>query len=127
MATCASSLFRGTRVRFARFLPPRLWPPRISINLRNHRKILVVDGLEAFTGGINVRDRYLDELGDERIVDSHFRVSGPVLAQIETVFLRDWQFATGDAIAAGTQRAATHRRPRCAAPSRTDPTPDSTG
>ena len=53
-------LFRGTRVRFARFLPPRLWPPTINVNLRNHRKILVVDGVEAFTGGINVRDRYLD-------------------------------------------------------------------
>ncbi len=89
------SLLRGTRVRFARFLPPRLWPPAFSVNLRNHRKILVVDGVEAFTGGINVRDRYLDGAGDLRIVDSHFRLSGPVLAQIEMVFLRDWQFATG--------------------------------
>ena len=93
----ASNLFRGTRVRFARFLPPRLWPPTVNVNLRNHRKILAVDGVAAFTGGINVRDRYLDGAADERIVDSHFRLSGPVLAQIETVFLRDWQFATGDA------------------------------
>jgi cardiolipin synthase len=92
----ASTLLQGTRVRFARFLPPRLWPPTLNVNLRNHRKILVVDGSEAFTGGINVRDRYLDEIGDARIVDSHFRLSGPVLAQIYTVFLRDWQFATGD-------------------------------
>lgn len=93
----ASRLFLGTKVRFARFLPPRLWPPRINLNLRNHRKILLVDGEQVFTGGINVRDRYLDELGDERIVDSHYRLRGPVLAQIESVFLRDWQFATGDA------------------------------
>jgi cardiolipin synthase A/B len=91
----ASTLLRGTRVRFARFLPPKLLPPAFSVNLRNHRKILLVDGLEAFTGGINVRDRYLDA-GKLRIVDSHFRLSGPVLAQIETVFLRDWQFATRD-------------------------------
>ncbi len=91
----ASPLLRGTRVRLARFLPPRLVPPAFSINLRNHRKILLVDGVEAFTGGINVRDRYLDA-GDLRIVDLHFRLSGPVLAQFETVFLRDWQFATGD-------------------------------
>jgi len=91
----ASTLFRGTRVRFARFLPPRLFPPTFTVNLRNHRKILLVDGLEAFTGGINIRDRYL-EAADVRIIDSHFRLSGPVLAQIETVFLRDWQFATGD-------------------------------
>jgi cardiolipin synthase len=94
-----SSILRGTRVRFARFLPPRLLPPTIHVNLRNHRKILAVDGVEAFTGGINVRDRYLDDAGDLRIVDAHFRLSGPVLAQIETVFLHDWQFATGDGTA----------------------------
>jgi cardiolipin synthase len=91
----ASKLLNGTRVRFARFLPPRLNPPAFSVNLRNHRKILVVDGQEGFTGGINIRDRYLDA-GDLRIIDSHFRLSGPVLAQIETVFLRDWHFVTGD-------------------------------
>ena len=93
--TRVSALFRGTRVRFARFLPPRLFPPTFTVNLRNHRKILLVDGLEAFTGGINIRDRYLDA-ADVRIIDSHFRLSGPVLSQMETVFLRDWQFATGD-------------------------------
>jgi cardiolipin synthase A/B len=92
----ASSLFRGTRVRFARFLPPRLWPPTIRVNLRNHRKILVVDGGTAFTGGINVRDRYLDGAPGNRIVDSHCRISGPVVTQIETVFLRDWEFTTAD-------------------------------
>ena len=92
----ASSLFDGTRVRFARFLPPRLWPPTIRVNLRNHRKILVVDGDIAFTGGINVRDRYLDGAEGERIVDFHCRIRGPVVTQIETVFLRDWQFTTGD-------------------------------
>jgi cardiolipin synthase len=102
----ASALFHGTQVRFARFLPPRLWPPTINVNLRNHRKILVVDGRDAFTGGINIRDRYLDASSDARIIDSHFRVKGPVLAQIETVFLRDWQFATGHAT--GTQRRVPH-------------------
>lgn len=96
----ASTLFRGTRVRFARFLPPRLWPPTIRVNLRNHRKILVADGLEAFVGGINVRDRYLDGAAAARIVDSHFKLAGPVITQIETVYLRDWHFATGEAGAA---------------------------
>ena len=93
----AGNLLRGTRVRFARFLPPRLWPPTINLNLRNHRKILAVDGVAGFTGGINIRDRYLEGAAEARIVDSHFRLSGPVLTQIETVFLRDWQFSTGDA------------------------------
>lgn len=90
----ASKLLQGTRVRFARFLPPRLFPPSFSVNLRNHRKILIVDGLEGFTGGINIRDRYVE--ADARILDAHFRLSGPVLAQLETVFLRDWHFVTGE-------------------------------
>lgn len=96
----ASALLKGTRVRFTRFLPPRLLPPTVSLNLRNHRKSLVIDGHEAFAGGINVRDRYLAGDGEERVVDLHFRLLGPVVAQIETVFLRDWHFATGDPLTA---------------------------
>jgi cardiolipin synthase len=95
----AAVLFRGTRVRFARFLPARSWPPTIRLNMRNHRKILVVDGEAAFTGGINVRDRYLGA-DEHRIVDLHCRIAGPVTTQIETIFLRDWEFATGDGSAA---------------------------
>ena len=87
-------LLRGTGVKFERFLPPRLFPPSVSINLRNHRKSLIVDGVVAFTGGVNIRDRYLEGAAERRIVDLHCRVAGPVVAQIETVFLRDWQFAT---------------------------------
>lgn len=90
------ALLKDTRVKFARFLPPQLLPPSVSINLRNHRKSLIVDGLEAFTGGINIRERYLATRDDERIVDLHFRLLGPVITQLETVFLRDWQFATDE-------------------------------
>ena len=87
-------LLQRANVRVARFLPPRLWPPTISVNMRNHRKILAIDGEVAFTGGINIRDRYLAEAARDRIVDLHFRFAGPVVAQIETVFANDWQFAT---------------------------------
>jgi cardiolipin synthase len=92
-------LLREANVRIARFLPPRLWPPTVSVNLRNHRKILAIDGEVAFTGGINVRDRYLAHAAADRIVDLHFRFTGPVVAQIESVFAHDWQFATGEGIA----------------------------
>ena len=87
-------LLRGTGVKLERFLPPRLFPPSVSVNLRNHRKSLIVDGVVAFTGGVNVRDRYLEGPAERRIIDLHCRVAGPIVAQIETVFLRDWQFAT---------------------------------
>jgi len=91
---------RGVRV--ARFLPPRLLPPSFSVNLRNHRKILAVDGAVAFTGGLNIRDRYLatDPSKPPSIVDAHFRFRGPVVAQIEAVFAADWQLVTGEPAAA---------------------------
>ncbi|MDN5850110.1 MAG: phospholipase D-like domain-containing protein [Nitrococcus sp.] len=87
---------RGVRV--AVFLPPRLLPPRLLLNLRNHRKILVVDGDVAFIGGMNIGDRHLIHRHDGRrgITDMHFRIEGPVARQIESVFLSDWLFTTGD-------------------------------
>jgi cardiolipin synthase len=92
-------------VRVAWFLPPRLVPPSFSVNLRNHRKILAIDGRVAFTGGINIREQYVAAAdGLRRIVDLHFRLAGPVVAQIEAVFARDWLFMTGERL--GTSRAA---------------------
>ena len=89
-------LLRREGVRFARFLPPRLVPPSFSINLRNHRKILAVDGEIAFTGGINLRDQYLAAGDGKRIVDLHFALRGPIVQQMEAVFASDWRFATGE-------------------------------
>jgi cardiolipin synthase len=96
----ARTLLRRANVRYARFLPPRLSPPAFHINLRNHRKILVVDGCIAFTGGINIGDRCLaaNTSNPHRVVDIHFRIRGPVVPQIEAVFLQDWQFVTDDTV-----------------------------
>ena len=87
---------RGVRV--VRFLPPKLFPPTLNINLRNHRKILVADGKVAFTGGMNIGDRHLaaNVANPSRVVDAHFRLYGPIVAQIESVFLDDWSFLTGE-------------------------------
>lgn len=65
-------------------------------NLRSHRKILVVDGALAFTGGMNIRASFVSALaGDGLDRDTHFRVEGPAVAQLATVFAHDWAFATG--------------------------------
>ncbi|MBA2408823.1 MAG: cardiolipin synthase [Gammaproteobacteria bacterium] len=97
----ATRLLAAQGVRVASFLPPQLWPPSVHINLRNHRKILVADGELAFTGGINIGDRHLaDNLANKsRVADTHFRVRGPVAAQIEAVFIEDWRFVTGESLA----------------------------
>ncbi len=96
----ASALLARRGVPVARFLPPRLVPPAIHVNLRNHRKILVVDGEIAFTGGMNIGDRHLAARVDnpKRVIDTHVRLRGPVAAEIESVFREDWQFVTGETL-----------------------------
>ncbi|WP_421358323.1 cardiolipin synthase [Agrobacterium rosae] len=64
-------------------------------NLRTHRKILVVDGRVAFTGGMNIREGFTQEFsGDRHARDTHFRVTGPLVADLFTVAAEDWRFTT---------------------------------
>jgi cardiolipin synthase len=78
------------------FLPSRL----VHINLRNHRKILVADGLVAFSGGINISARHLleNQARRDRCRDVHFRIRGPVAGQAMRAFAEDWRFATGESL-----------------------------
>ena len=92
----AGSLLQDRGVRVVRFLPPKLFPPTLRINLRNHRKIMVADGRVGFLGGMNIGDRHLADKTDNpgRVIDLHFRLTGPIVTQIEQVFLEDWRFCT---------------------------------
>ena len=108
----AAKMLRKRGVAAERFLPPRLLPPTFRLNLRNHRKILVVDGHDAFTGGMNIGDRYLVAGRDDRrrVADSHFHLTGPVVGEIERTFLEDWRFVTGELLApspAGAEAAGS--------------------
>ena len=96
--TRVSNLLRRRGVTVAQFLPPRLLPPSLHLNLRNHRKILVVDGVVGFTGGMNLSDRHWVNPPRRKspVVDLHFRLRGPVVSQLAEVFLEDWGFCTGD-------------------------------
>ncbi len=84
-------------IELRRFLPLRLFPPALGFNLRNHRKILVIDGQEAFTGGMNIRNKHRSSADGQspRVLDMHFRVLGPVVQQIDAVFRADWAFCGG--------------------------------
>ena len=63
------------------------------INYRNHRKIIVVDGRVAFTGGINIADRYLVRRGKNGMWrDTHLQLEGESVAMLQTVFATDWYF-----------------------------------
>lgn len=91
---------RRAGVPVARFLPPRLFPPAFSVNLRNHRKILVVDSQQGFTGGMNIGARHLlESTSRQRTTDLHFRLQGPVVKQLEKIFTEDWRYVTGEELA----------------------------
>ncbi len=94
----AGSLLKARGVRVARFVPPRILPPSIHINLRNHRKLLIVDGVIGFTGGMNIGDRHLQLQPAHRkeTADIHFQLEGPIVEQLRAVFEEDWGFAAGD-------------------------------
>lgn len=86
----------GAKVSF--FLPLRsvLFQP---INLRNHRKIVVIDGRAAFTGGMNVGDEYRGKMKNIGVWrDLHVRIDGPAARALQAVFLEDWYFATGETV-----------------------------
>ena len=86
---------RGVPV--AKFLPAFLPRSFAHFNLRNHCKILVVDGRIGFTGGMNIRQgSVLASNPKHPTKDLHFRVGGPVVAQLQSVFARDWAFTTGE-------------------------------
>lgn len=79
------------------FLPVSLLRRRIQVNMRDHRKILVIDGQVAFTGGLNIGDEYLglvSRFGYWR--DTHLQLRGAAVAGLQRVFIEDWDFAADE-------------------------------
>jgi len=79
------------------FFPPLLPYMNLRINYRNHRKICLIDGQYGFTGGFNIGDEYLGkskEFGYWR--DTHIRIRGSALDELELRFLLDWRYASHD-------------------------------
>ena len=78
----------------ARFLHSSL-PWRMPfLNLRSHKKILVIDGRAGFTGGLNIADEnVLANHPPNPVQDTHFHLAGPVVAQLTAAFAQDWRFA----------------------------------
>jgi cardiolipin synthase A/B len=89
-------ILRRAGVRAERFLPPRLLPPSLALNCRNHRKLLAVDGTIAFMGGMNLGGREVGGSTGRRMTDIHFALHGPIVAQLGQCFAADWRFAAGE-------------------------------
>ncbi len=81
------------------FLPLNPLRSRIQINLRNHRKIAVVDGRVAYTGGMNIGDEYLGRGAKFNWWrDSFLRVQGPAASDLQRIFCEDWDFAVRETL-----------------------------
>jgi cardiolipin synthase len=85
-------------VEFVRFRPVH-WYTLDRVNNRTHRKLLIVDGSVAFTGGVGIADKWR---GDARNVDewrdTHYHITGPVVAAFQAAFAENWLEATGETL-----------------------------
>ncbi len=89
--------YRGIpNLKIAGWRQVNLLKAQFQLNLRNHRKLLVVDGVRAFTGGLNLHEGHVEGPGRGAIRDYHFDVAGPVVQELQYSFLRDWAYMTGE-------------------------------
>ncbi|MCM2257875.1 MAG: phospholipase D-like domain-containing protein [Vicinamibacteria bacterium] len=78
---------------------PLRWYNLARMNNRTHRKLLVVDGALGFTGGVGIADPWLGHAEDrEHWRDSHYRVEGPAVAQLQAAFMDNWMKASGEVL-----------------------------
>jgi cardiolipin synthase len=86
---------RSAGIEFEFFRPLR-WYTLDRVNNRTHRKLLIVDGRLGFTGGVGVADHWLGNAQDaEHWRDSHFRLEGPAVAQMQSAFMENWTRTRG--------------------------------
>lgn len=98
MDTALLNEMKAAGVACERFHEPRFahWG---RLNNRTHRKLLVVDGRTGFTGGVGIADHWRGQARDPgEWRDTHYRVTGPVVAQMQSVFLDNWMRATGEVL-----------------------------
>jgi len=87
---------------------------RFQVNLRNHRKVAVVDGAVGFVGGINFSEANRSEPDHPRTIrDYHVRLTGPAVRGLQTQFLLDWFFATREGPETLTARSLLPDLPVC--------------
>lgn len=102
-------IMRDLGLNVATFLPTNAPFLAAYANLRNHRKILVVDGVIGFTGGMNIREGCLNEPGSAHPVqDLHFQFHGPVVEHLQDAFLADWEFAAEEELPANIWFGVSH-------------------
>lgn len=82
----------GVKVQSFQKLIPSMFTR--DVNCRTHRKIVVIDGHTGYTGGMNIARRYRDGINHGAWRDTHIRIQGPAVSQLELSILADWRFCT---------------------------------
>lgn len=88
---------RGAGVQTAPFYKIKWYALASRLNYRNHRKIIVIDGMVGFVGGINMSDRYRNDLKKENHLfwrDTHLMIQGQAAAYLQYLFMGDWNFCS---------------------------------
>ena len=95
MDLAAIDTMKQAGIKLERYHKP-VWWKFTKLNNRTHRKVLVVDGKVGFTGGVGIADQWRgDAQSKQHWRDTHFRVEGPVVGQMQAVFVDNWTKATG--------------------------------
>src|SRR5690606_33520165 len=93
------------------FHPPkfgRVWQ-RPWLNLRSHRKIVVIDGRIGYTGSVNISDDHDERQREDAFRDLHLRLEGEAVLRLQRVFVEDWIYAAGDDACIGEIASQTPR------------------
>ena len=89
------SRFKELGVKVYSSMPIKFGNLLFTLNYRNHRKIVVIDGRVGFTGGFNVSDKYIKSISDLGVwQDLHVKLEGPVVNSLQRVFIKDYHFAS---------------------------------
>jgi len=105
----ASTLLIKKNVSVAKFMPPSLFPPSVYLNMRNHRKLLVIDNELAFAGGMNISDDNISLPNKPRnISDIHFSFKGSFVNDLTKLFYDDWLLATGNQLTNNVKASASN-------------------
>lgn len=69
-----------------------------ALNYRNHRKIIVVDGRVGFLGGLNIGDEYIDANEYRYWRDTHLKIEGEAVSELQGIFFKDWHLVSGETL-----------------------------
>lgn len=98
METRQMDKMREAGVQIQRYHKPH-WSHLARFNNRTHRKLLIIDGQTGFTGGVGIADQWRgDARNPNEWRDSHFKVTGPVVGQMQAVFMDNWIKAKGQVL-----------------------------